>query len=295
MKLSRKDFLKIAGTTAASLALPQFDNGLFASDLFETNKRAKKFGLQLYGIRNSLDNEPKEVFKQVASFGYKQIELFEHSKHGMFFGMGNKGFKQFIEDLGMSIPSAHADVYKNFEKKVEDAAAIGIKYFICAYEGPGKSLDDYKRYAEDFNKKGEFCKQHGIRFAFHNHDFSFKQMDGVIPQQWLLEHTEKDLVDFQIDLYWVIVAGEDPVQWVNRYPTRFKLAHFKDRTKGATIRDGKAICELGTGTIDFPTILNKIRHSSIRYFIVDQDNCVDRTDPMQCIKDDADYMKRLRW
>lgn len=295
MDLKRKDFLKLAGTTAAGIALPSFANRLFASDLFDDEKKLKAFGLQLYGIRDSLGKDPKGVLKQVASFGYKQVEPFDHSSLGMFFGMGNKGFKMFVEDLGMSIPSVHTNVYKDFEQKVEEAAAIGIKYLIYNWEGPGKTLDDYKHYADDFNKKGEFCRQHGICFTFHNHDFTFKEMDGIIPQDWLMQHTEKELVDFQIDFYWVIAAGQDPAEWVNKYPTRFKLAHFKDRTKGTTEREGKAICELGTGSIDFPSILSKIKKSSIAYYIVDQDTCNDRTDPMQCIKEDAGYMKKLKW
>lgn len=295
MKLNRKKFINIAGVTAAGIVFPSLAGKLFASNLFDNKKKIKSFGLQLYGVRNLLDTNPGSVLKQVAAMGYRQVEAFEHAKLGLYLGMGNTGFKTFLNDTGLKLPSVHVNVYKDFEKKVEEAAAIGVKFFIYNWEGPGKTLDDYKRMADEFNTKGEFCKQHGLCFTFHNHDFTFTKMDGVLPQEWLLEHTDKNLVDFQVDLYWVIAAGQDPVAHINKYPDRYKLCHFKDRSAGATEREGKAICELGTGTINFADILNKTRHSSIKYYIVDQDTCNDRIDPLQCLRVDAEYMKKLQW
>lgn len=295
MSIKRKDFLKIAGTTMAATMLPAFTNRLFAADFFRNENKAKEFGLQLYGIRNIIGKDPKEVLKQVAAFGYKQVEPFEHTTLGLYLGMGNKDFKSYVQDLGMSIPSVHTNVYKNFEKNVEEATAIGVKYFIYNWEGPGKTLDDYKRMADDFNTKGAYCKQHGICFTFHNHDFTFTEMQGVLPQEWLLDHTDKKLVDYQVDLYWVILTGHDPVAHINKYPGRYKLCHFKDRSKISTEREKSGIVELGTGSIDFSAILKQIKNSSIKYYIVDQDTCNDRSDPLQCIKEDAEYMKQLRW
>lgn len=294
MQHNRRKFIKITGGATAGFALSSITGLSLLQTCNQSGKKIKSFGLQLYVIRNLIGKNPKEVLKQVASCGYKEIESFDHGSLGMFLGMGNKRFKNFIEDHGMHMPSVHTDVFKNFEQKVEETAAIGVKYFIYNWEGPGKTLDDYKRYADDFNKKGEFCKNHGIRFAFHNHDFTFKKMEGVFPQDWLMQHTEKELVDYQIDFYWVVTAGQDPVEWVNKYPDRFKLGHFKDRTKGATEREGKAICELGKGSIDFQSILNKTKGSSINFYTVDQDTCNDRESPIECIKIDAEYMRGLR-
>lgn len=294
MEYNRRKFIKITGGATAGFALSSITGLSLLSTCNDNGKKIKSFGLQLYTIRNLIGKNPKEVLKQVASCGYKEIESFDHDSLGMFFGMGNKGFKKFIDDQGMHMPSVHTDVFKNFEQKVEETAAIGVKYIIYNWEGPNKTLDDYKRYADDFNKKGEICKNHGIRFAFHNHDFTFKKMEGIYPQDWLMQYTEKELVDYQIDFYWVVTAGQDPVEWVNKYPDRFKLAHLKDRTKGATEREGKAICELGKGSIDFQSILNKIKGSSINFYTVDQDACNDRESPIECIRIDAEYMRGLR-
>jgi len=292
MNHQRREFLKWSGGLALGSAIAPLANGWL--NFQKTNKKVKEFGIQLYGLRDILGKNPKSVLDKLPSFGYKQIELFEHSKLGIFLGMSNKELKKYVTDLGMKIPSVHSNIYIDFEKKVEAAAAIDIKYFIYNWEGPGKKLDDYKKMADDFNKKAEFCKQHNIKFAFHNHDFTFKNMDGVMPQEWLLEHTDKNLVDFQVDLYWVITAGVDPVVHINKYPDRYKLCHFKDRSKGATDREGTAICELGTGTIDFPFIMKAIRKSAIKYYTVDQDTCNDRNDPLACARTDAEYMKKIK-
>ena len=290
--MERKKFLQLAGSSLGVLALNNYANAI---SVFETEAKLKQFGIQLYGVRDTLNDNPGDVLKKLAGFGYKQIESFEHSKHGLYMGMGNKGFKTFVNDLGMTIPSVHSNAYINFEKNVESAAEIGVKYFIYNWEGPGKTLDDYKKMTEDFNKKGEFCNKHNIRFAFHNHDYTFKEVDGVLIQEMLLNNTEKKLVDFQIDLYWAITAGKDPVAHLLKYPDRYKLAHFKDRKTGTTERDGTAICELGTGSINFKNILKQIKKTDIAYYIVDQDTCNDRTNPLECARVDAQFMKNLKF
>ena len=292
----RRDLLKLSALAAAGFLLPSATvkaaNWLDSFD--DKNAKTKKFGLQLYGIRDALAKDPKTVLKKIADMGYKYIEPSD-GKLGLFSGMSNKDYKSFVNDLGMKIHSVHTNVYQGFEKKVEESTAIGIDYLIYNWEGPGKTLDDYKRMADDFNKKGRYCKENGIKFAFHNHDFTFYNLDGIIPQEWLLDHTDLELVDYQIDFYWTIYAGQDPIEWVNKYPNRFKLCHFKDRSKTEKDREGKGIVELGTGSIDFQNILNKTRNTFMKYYIVDQDTCNERENPLECAKVDADYMKQLRF
>ncbi len=295
MSNSRRNFIKLSGLSAFALASPVGKLSSLLGNDYLTVKKSNQFGLQLFGIRDLMGKDPAATLKAVAAMGYKYVEPHEHQKLGMFYGMGNKGFKSFVNDLGMTIHSIHTNVYKDFEKNVALTSEIGIDYLIYNWEGPGKTMDDYKKMADDFNKKGEYCKQYGIKFAFHNHDFTFFKMGDAIPHEWLMQHTDPDLVDFQIDFYWVKYAGQDPVEWVNKYPTRFKLCHFKDRSKTSNEREKSGIVELGTGTIDFQNILDQIKKSSIKYYIVDQDSCNDREDPLQCSRVDADYMKQLKY
>ena len=290
----RREFLKLSGNLLAGIAIVPAACKLMPKENSNKATGLETFGLQLYCLRNHIVKDPQGILKQVASAGYKQVETYEMSNGlGLFAGMGNKAFSKLISDLGMSMPSAHTNVYQDFEKKADELGAIGVTYIIYAWEGPNKTLDDYRKMAEDFNKMGEYSKKVGMRFAFHNHEYSFKATDGIFPQDILTDRTDKNLVDFQMDHYWAVTGGQDPIVWINKHPERYKLSHFKDRVKGATERDGPAMCELGKGSIDFQNILNKTKNSAIKYYTVDQDNCNDRPDPIGCIKTDAEFMKTL--
>ena len=291
MNYQRREFLKLAGGLSSVLGLSSVASKLgLSNDLLEEHKKLKAFGLQLYSLRDVLPKDPQGVLKQAASFGYKQIESYEGAT-GMFWGMSNTEFKKYMDDLGMTIISSHCDTTKDFEKKAADASAIGMKYLIFPYEGANKTIDDYKKYADDFNKKGEICKKNGIRFAFHNHNFSFTAINGVFPQDVLMQNTDPSLVDFEMDMYWVVTPGQDPVAWLKKYPTRFRLVHVKDRTKGATATADT--CTLGQGSIDYPSILKEAKKQGVQYYIVEQEK-YEGTTPIDSAKADAEYMKRLK-
>ena len=206
MDFKRREFLRLTANLAAGLAIvPMACNSSSNDDKSKENGSADSttasnttadagvaltsFGLQLYTLRDDLPKDPKGVLKQVSSFGYKQIEGYE-GKDGMFWGMSNTDFKKYMDELGMTFVSSHCDINKDFEKKAAEAAAIGMKYLICPYKGPQKKLDDFKKFADEFNQKGEICKKNGIRFAYHNHDYTFKELEGQMPQDVLMNGTD---------------------------------------------------------------------------------------------------------
>lgn len=269
------------------LVLPFGSCGFVGSGQRET---LNDFGIQLWTVKEAMLENPKEVLRQLAAFGYTQVESFEGEK-GIFWGMKNTEFCNFVEDLGMKVLASHANVKENFEAKVEQAAEIGMRYLIDPYEGPQKSLDDFKRMAERFNRYGEVCKKYGIGFAYHNHDYSFKEIEGVIPQKLLLEQTDKDLVDYEMDIYWVISAGANPEAYLRNYPGRFKLGHIKDRMQGTS--EPFASIELGKGTINYADILATARASGMEYFIAEQERFDDST-PLESSRENARYMKSLK-
>lgn len=291
MNYKRRDFLRLSGNFAFGLALAPMACKLMSKEEEDALKTLSKFGLQLYTLRDDLPKDPKGVLKQVSSFGYKQIEGYE-GPQGLFWGMSNTDFKKYMDDLGMDFISSHCDINKDFDKKAAEAAAIGMKYLICPYKGPQKTLDDYKKIAEDFNAKGEICKKNGIRFAYHNHDYTFNQVDGQFPQDVLMNGTDASLVDFEMDIYWVVTAGQDPEAWLKKYGKRFRACHVKDRTKNAT--DAADTCTLGQGTIDYARILKTAKKTGMQYYIVEQEKYAGTT-PLQSTKDNAEYMKKLKF
>jgi len=282
MSVSRRKFLQTTGLLTAVSFINK-------NELFAANSKLKNYGIQLWSVKNALGKDPKGVLKQLADDGYTQIESFEGNQ-GMFWGMTAADFKKYMDDLGMKIISSHCNIEKDFEKKAADAASIGMKYLICPYKGPQKSIDDFKKIAEEFNEKGEICKKNGIRFAYHNHDYSFKTQDGQIPEDVMMNNTNADLVDFEMDIYWVVTAGADPIAYAKKYKNRFRLGHVKDRIKGATTAD--ASCTLGEGSIDYPSMLKSLKANGMEYFIVEQER-YDNTTEMDSAKADAKYMSML--
>ena len=292
MKYNRRKFLQITGATSAGLFLGSVGGlSLFSSCKTASEKDIAAYDLQLYTLRDNMPKDPRGVLKQVAEAGYKQIESYE-GPQGIFWGMSNTDFKKYMDDLGMTIVASHADIEKDFEQKAEQSAAIGMKYLICPWLGAQPTIDDYKKKAELFNKCGEICKKAGLKFAYHNHDYSFKPLEGQVPQQVMMDNTDPDLVEYEMDIYWVVTAGEDPEAWLKKYKNRFRLCHVKDRAKEAA--DNDASCILGEGSIDFPRILKTAKENGMDYFIVEQER-YDNSTPLDSMRANAAYMENFRF
>jgi sugar phosphate isomerase/epimerase len=293
MNNDRRKFLKLTGSVAlGTILIPAACNFKSENKTANTEDGIKDFGLQLWSVRDDMAKDPKAILKQIASYGYKQIESFEGAM-GMYWGMSNTDFKKYMDELNIKIVSSHCDINKDFEKKAAEAAAIGIKYLICPWFGPQKTIDDFKKEAEKFNTCGAICKKEGISFAYHNHDYGFKKLEGQLPQQVMMDNTDPALVDFEMDIYWVATANEDPEQWLKKYKNRFRLCHVKDRSKTLVEDNGKNSTDLGKGSIDFTKILKTAKENGMQYFIVEQEAYPNGT-PMQAVQVDAEYMKGLK-
>jgi sugar phosphate isomerase/epimerase len=288
MKQPRREFLKVTGGLAIGAALAPLA-GKWTMDE-ETSGRIKTFGLQLYTIRDIFEKDPKGALKQISTFGYKQIEGYERAP-GIFWGMKNTEFKKYVDGLGMNFISSHCNIEKDFERKADEAAAADMKYLIYNWPYSQQNMDEYKKKAALFNKCGENCKKAGIRFAYHNYESSFQLVDEVYPHDVLMKETDSALVDHQMDIYWVITAGQDPETWLRKYPNRFRLCHIKDRVKGTTKREDT--CDLGTGSIDFPRILKTAKMNGMQYYIAEQEHYPNST-PLKSAAADAGYMKKLK-
>ena len=284
MQNSRRDFLRNTALAGMAMSIP------FKQELFAMTPAGKPFGIQLWTVKEALAKDPLAVLQHLSASGYKQIESFEGDK-GIFWGMKNTAFKKTMDDLGMKIVSAHCDPIKDFERKAAEAGEIGMKYLICPWVGPQDSLDKYKKLADQFNTCGEIAKKNGIRFAYHNHDYSFKVLDGVVPQDLMIQNTNPSLVDFELDMYWAVAAGVDPIAYMKKFPNRFKLVHVKDL---AHTSKGHESCVIGKGTINYKAILSEAAQQGVQYFIVEQEEYTG-TNELDAAKADAAYVSTLNW
>ena len=170
-----------------------------------------------------------------------------------------------------------------------------MKYLICPWKGPQKSIDDFKRIAEEFNRNGEICKKHGLRFGYHPHDYPYKPVDGQLPIDVMLANTDKDLVYYEMDFFYPVSEGKDPEAYLKKYPGRFKLSHMRDVMKEPLPEGNKdeAAIDLGKGIINYPHLLNVALNNGMEYFFVEQSR-YDHETQLESAQVNAGYMKRLR-
>lgn len=294
MKNNRRSFIQLAGTVlAGSMLTPAFGCKATETATGVTNMvkpSLDAFGIQLYTLRDIIPNDPKSTLQELSSYGFNQIEGYD-GPQGMFWNMGHIEFKKYISGLGLDMISSHVNIREDFEKKAGQAAEIGMKYLICPYIGPQKSVSDWKKVTERFNECGAICKKEGIRFAYHNHAYSFKAFSGMIPHDFMMENTDPELVDHEMDIYWVVTGGADPIEYLKKYPNRFRLCHVKDRMKNAG-DERSASCDLGTGIIDFPKILKVAKENGMKYYIMEQERYDDST-PLRSARVGAEYLKKI--
>lgn len=301
MKKDRRKFIQYSGAFAAgALLFPQMACKQAGESAMETGGAEmiasgdiQEFGIQLYTLRDVLPDNPKEIIRQVADFGFHTIESYEGNQ-GMFWGMTNKEFKAYSDDLGLKIVSSHCNINENFEEKAAQAAEIGMEYLICPHIGAQKDVEAWKAVADKFNNCGDICAKNGIRFAYHNHGYSFLPIADIIPQDFLMENTNPETVDYELDIYWVVTAGADPVEYLKKYPNRFLLSHVKDRLKDAPSAEREASCDLGTGSINYKEILKIASDNGMKHFILEQER-YDGTTPLKAAQTGAKYLKSLKF
>jgi sugar phosphate isomerase/epimerase len=292
---SRRSFIKSSSLlTAGALITPS---------LFSHFKK-QYIGLQLYTIRDAMQEDPAAALARVAKIGFNSVEGATYTGTQKFYGMDAKAFAALLKKNGLIIPSSHyrlgddkvkgeevkGTILHEWDKAVDDAAKVGIKYMVCAYlsEAERGNLDRYKVIAGHLNKAGERCKKAGIQLCYHNHDFEFQKENGKFPYDVLLEETDKNLVKMELDLYWVNKAGQDPVALFNQHPGRFPLWHVKDMDNTPK----HAFTEVGNGIINFKKIFtpaNKAK-AGLQYFFVEQDICPGS--PFDSITKSITYIKK---
>ncbi|WEK18744.1 MAG: sugar phosphate isomerase/epimerase [Candidatus Pedobacter colombiensis] len=286
---SRRTFIKQAGLAAAGAFL--------LPSLAYSAPAGRKIGLQLYTLRNQLPHNVKDVIEKIAQAGYKEVETYSYSPTNGYWGMDPKSFKSLLTTNGLTSPSGHFGI-DNFlstgnkellKPLIEGAAGINNEYFTIAYLGEPirKTLEDYKKIAGRLNEAAEVAKQSGLKLAYHNHNFEFQQHEGgTTGYEILLTETDKKLIRFEMDLYWVVRSGNDPVALFNKYPGRFPMWHVKDMDK----TNNGINTEVGTGTIDFKNIYKHTKQAGLEHLIVEQENF--SKDPFVSIKQSFDYVNR---
>jgi sugar phosphate isomerase/epimerase len=264
----------------------------------------RTIGVQLYTVRGTLMKDSDHVLKTIADIGYKEIE-----------GQGRVDLIALapkIRELGMSPVSCHVETplitgdwekYKNMtplplEEAVESVKKIGVQYFTMAYIQPQArgDLDFYRKTADNMNHAGEVCKKAGLQFAYHNHAFEFGGKPGERPIDIFKDRLDKKLVALEMDIFWVSVAGNDPLEMLKQWKGRVALLHLKDKEKGTPVQYSESVPksafkEVGSGVVDIPAVLKAAPAAGVKHYFVEQDQTAG--DPLDSLRKSFDYIQSI--
>ena len=261
--MNRRTFVK---TSAAALAAASLTRNAWGAG-------APPIGLQLYTVRKEVNSKLPALLKKIREIGYDEVETYWN-----LYSHPAAELRKMITDAGLKVPSGHFD-YEKVEQSFDYAHQLGLSYMVCPMlpnDMQNRSIDDFKKAADQFNKWGEKAKSAGFRFAFHNHNYEFQRFGGTTGYETLVSSTDPNLVWFELDCYWVVQAGGDPVAMIKKLGSRVKLLHIKDRKPGfgSSQKLGEAaehFTEVGTGTLDFKSIAGAARGVGVEHYFVEQD------------------------
>jgi sugar phosphate isomerase/epimerase len=286
---TRRKFIKDTGLLAASFALAPALSHAFAP-------AQRPVGIQLYSLREIIGKDVKGVIEKVAKAGFKEVETYGYAPQGSFWGLNPKEFKALLDANGLKSPSGHFS-FENYistgnlddiKAYIDASNVLGAKYVVAPWLGENlrKTADDYKRTAERLNVAGELCIKSGLKVAYHNHGFEFDKFGDKTGFDILLTGTDPNLVDYELDLYWAVFAGNDPVELFKKYPRRFKMWHVKDMDKAKKNWN----TEIGNGSIDFKPIFAKASLSGVKHIYLEQETNY-KPDHIGSIKTSIDFIK----
>jgi sugar phosphate isomerase/epimerase len=312
--LNRRRFLGAAiGTGAAAAAAGTWTPGAAAQDAGDTRRSvpANRIGIQLYSLRRLMPNGDRRavrsMFNWLGRAGYTEVEMAGH------YDFEPAQLRRWIDDAGLRAVSGHDGVnidpanttwQDGYKQTLEDALTLGQKYTGLAwFPGPYDDEDYWKFLAERFSEAGALAKEAGLQFFYHNHDFEFtnKQADGTPFYDILLEESDAELVKFELDLYWIVYGGENPLAYLSRDPARWPLYHVKDRTwkdRGPEVQDWE---DVGPGAIDFPDIFAAGQGRRVdKHFIIEHDwpqlsHPDDPNAEYKTAQTGLNYLRSVRW
>jgi sugar phosphate isomerase/epimerase len=298
-RISRRSFLQAASASAVCAAVWNGAPWLMA------NAMDLPLGLQLYSVRDLLPKDYEGTLQQLAAIGFREVEA------AGFFDHTPSQVKQAMDHAGLHCVSAHcpmAQLQPKLDETILFGKDLGLKYIVCsspALKDPSRvkdpasraareamTLDDWRWNADQFNHIGEHVNAAGIRFAYHNHLTEFRSENGVVFYDELLRLTDPTKVTMELDCGWMVLGGENPVDYLTRYPARFSMLHVKDfKPGGAPGSPPPPSTELGHGSIDYRPIFAAAKKAAIEHAFVEQEEF--DMPPMEALKIDADYMRNF--
>jgi sugar phosphate isomerase/epimerase len=275
----------------------------------------RPWGVQIYTVRDQLKTQAAAAFKAIADIGYKEVEMLSERLAESATLAKAVG----LNPVSLHIPSPivtgdwapWAPALKagggtppppsyNLDAVVSEAKAIGIKYLVVSYLMPNERSQAgfFPRFIDAMNAAGEKVKQAGLQLCYHNHGFEFeKGADGAVVLDTMMARFDRALVKLELDVFWVSVAGSDPVALLQKHAGRVALVHLKDKAAGVpVVTDESKVApttfkEIGSGSLDFRAILKAADAAGVEHYFVEQDQTPG--DPVASLKKSFAYLQQI--
>lgn len=256
-------------------------------------------GLQLWSVRDQISQDLVGTLELVRDLGFREVET------AGTYGMSAGDFRQLLDSLGLEATAGHFSyelLRDSVEAVMDDAEALGLQYVGVAWiphpEDRPFDAEMARQAAADFNRMGEAAAARGMTFYYHVHGYEFQpDASGQTPFDVIVAETDSDNVKFEMDVFWTVLPGVDPVELLRQYPDRWELMHIKDLKADWPLGDqsGHAPAEanvaVGAGQIDYPAVLQAAAEIGMdRYYIEDES-----TAPLENIPVSIDYLETLSY
>jgi sugar phosphate isomerase/epimerase len=259
----------------------------------------RPLGVELYTVRDILPKEPERVLGAIASIGYKELEG----------GRANLGtLVPAMRKFGLTMPSVSVELPLitgegkppegvTLESAIDQAKAAGAAFIMLGYSGPQKDADGYKRVCEAMNRSGATIAKAGMQLVYHNHAYEFGGEPGQRAWDYYVQYLDPKLVPFQLDVFWLSVAGQDPAATIRKYAGRVAMVHLKDKAFGAPVQYDQNVKpytfrEVGTGVVDFPAVLRAAEAAGVKHYFVEQDRTPG--DPLESLQTSYRNLRALK-
>ncbi len=268
---------------------------LLAGSRFASAKTLKVIGVQLYTLRNVINDKPLEILQALQKIGYTEVEVIRGNMDKIWPALKQTSLKPVSLHVDTAYFTKEQD---KLQATFEDAKQKGFQYMVCPYIAPADrgGPEVMKKLADTLNKAGERAKKLGMNLAYHNHAFEFAPSGEGTLLDILMKETDPKLVALELDIMWSQVAGVDPVSVLQKYKGRVALMHVKDVEKGTAQRFNEqvprsAFKEAGKGMVDLPAVLRAASAAGVKHYFVEQDQVPG--DPLESLKISYDYLHKL--
>ena len=281
---SRRSFLHLLGAGLMTACTPRTSTPSSPGGAAPAAKAVEMFagfggvlGLQLYSLRHQMERDVPGTLAMVRGWGLSEVET------AGYYGRTAAAFAEELKRANLTAKSMHAgydQLRDNLNQAVADAKALGVTYVTTAWishKAPFR-LEDADRAAAHFTEWGRALKGEGLRFMYHLHGYEFAPGPKGTLLDTILQGTPADAVQYEMDVFWVVRGGGDPVALLRQHKGRFAALHLKDMAKGTATGDHSGGAPdttnvpLGTGMIDYRAVLRAARDAGTKLFYIEDEN-----------------------